>query len=1051
MAYRHRNAFATFESEECFANPTEALRLIAFYLPQFYPFPENDAWWGKGFTEWHNVVTGSALYEGHDQPRLPADLGYYDLRVEKVFREQIAMAKRHGIYGFCFHHYWFDGKRLMDMPVERLLADDSLDMPFCLSWANENWTRRWDGEDNDILISQRHSPEDDIAFIADVARYMKDPRYIRVDGKPILLVYRVQILPDAKATAQRWRRWCQENGIGEIHLVMAHPFVFTDNPDFWGYDAAVEFPPHMPGLDSIRACKQNIPEFSGHLYDYSAMADSFMKKTSLDFTLYKCVTLGWDNTARRRASATILTDFTPDAYADWLNRAIQHTKNTLMPSKRLLFINAWNEWAEGAYLEPDMRWGYACLNRTSQCLNASTDSIMHPLKILVVSHDTNVGGAQVLLLSLLARIRQHISLEIHVAALTGGNIRDRFEAQGPLLILDENLPSGASRFEGDMALRAFCGGYPDVVLANTAVSGKLYDIASLQGIPIVTYVHEQEQSLLHFAGEKAWQAVANRSCAILTASPAIFHNLLRRNISLETLCPLNAFIEPCIDEEIFLNVGPGANSTNRSVYRKQMGLAETGILVFGCGTLDWRKGPDLFFETAIELRRQGFTQFHFYWIGIASSAGSDELLEGFLASEFADCVHFLGLQPNPTDYLIAGDIFFLSSREDPFPLAALEGAQCGLPLLCFAGSGGIASLVDPQEIGAAVEGFAPSAAASMCIQWMDKTTRLALGKKGRQIVLSEHTTQNAVPCAIHSLRKAAGHPPSVSVIVPNFNYGRYLRQRIDSILAQTHQDMEIIILDDGSTDDSLSIIECYAHIPFVRVVRNTVNSGSVFAQWKKGLELARSGIIWIAEADDTCTPNFLETLLPAFRDPSIALATCASKVIDAHDIDMGFDYRDLPYMTQLSSDRWYSDYICTGQEEVFHGMGSRNTIFNASSVLFRKPALAILDDSLSYTMSGDWLFYLNILKKSSLAYFAKAMNMHRRHDASVAAKVDASFDDLLQEFWRVHSWVIKEYDPPKRLREQMVDFMRTIILPLFPNKTENDLMVFYDLTAIISK
>lgn len=1048
MNPRHRDAHTTYEPETTFAEPSESLRLIAFYLPQFHPFPENDAWWGRGFTEWHNVVMGKALYPGHDQPRLPADLGYYDLRVEEVFRLQAALAKRHGVYGFCFYHYWFNGKRLMDMPVERLLAEPSLDIPFCLCWANENWTRRWDGEDDDILICQRHSPEDDIAFIADVARYMRDPRYIRVGGKPILLVYRVQILPDAKGTAQRWRQWCREHGIGEIHLVMAHSFVLTDDPAIWGYDAAVEFPPHMPGLDAIGAHKQTVPEFSGHLYSYPGMADSFMSKPRPDFTLYKCVPLGWDNTARRRTGATILTDFTPDAYADWLGRAVRYTESALPPDRRMVFINAWNEWGEGAYLEPDLRWGYACLNRTAACMSAAAG---HPLKILVVSHDTNVAGAQVLLLALLEWMRRQPTLEVHAAALTGGNIRERFEAQGPLLVLDEALAPGASRRSGDRVIYDFCAGPPDVVLANTVVTGRLHALAKMEGVPVVTFVHELEQSILRFAGEEVWRLARDRSCALLAASPAVFANLERRGVPAERMCVTHDYIRAEVPDELFLRVGPVGTPASRAAYRKRLGLPEEGILVFGCGSLDWRKGPDLFFETAVELRRRGCDRFHFYWIGAPSEAGSDAMLDPYRQGKHSDAVTFLGLRENPREFILAGDIFFLSSREDPFPLAALEGAECGLPVLCFADTGGMPELIEKQGMGRVVPAFSITAAADACQDWLDEKVRVGIGEKGRKQVLAEHTVHRAGPCILHAVREAADMPPAVSVIVPNYNYARYLRQRLDSILAQSAQDMELIILDDASTDESLSVIAEYTHIPFVRVVRNERNSGSVFRQWRKGLELARAGIVWIAEADDACDPDFLERLLPTFSDPSIVMAACASRVIDENGVDHGFEYRDLPYMTMLSSDRWYADYTASGREEVPHGMGSRNTIFNASSVLFRKPDPRLLDDSLKCSMCGDWLFYLNLLKTGGIAYVSKAMNAHRRHDRSVAAKVDTDFEQLLSEFWQVHSWVVEHYDPPQAMYAQMEMFMRTVILPMFPEKTISDMRPYYDFAELQRK
>jgi lipopolysaccharide biosynthesis protein len=344
-------------------------RVIAFYLPQFHAIPENDEWWGKGFTEWTNVKPAKAQFVGHYQPHLPGELGYYSLLDKSVQRRQIELAKLYGLEGFCFYFYWFNGKRLLEKPVEAWLGDASLDLPFCLCWANENWSRRWDGLEKEVLIGQDHSPEDDLAFIGEVARYMTDPRYIRIDGKPLLLIYRPSLLPDPEETAARWRQWCRENGVGEIFLAYTQSFEI-DDPGRYGFDAAIEFPPNNSAppnvTDLVRPLQKN---FSSTVYDWSELAGRSSNYVKPNYRLFRSVCPGWDNTARRKTGGTVLINNTPNLYRRWIENAVAETVERVEePSERLVFVNAWNEWAEGAHLEPDAANGYAYLQATRDAL-----------------------------------------------------------------------------------------------------------------------------------------------------------------------------------------------------------------------------------------------------------------------------------------------------------------------------------------------------------------------------------------------------------------------------------------------------------------------------------------------------------------------------------------------------------------------------------------------------------------------------------------------------------------------------------------------------------
>lgn len=356
------------------------IKTIAFYLPQFHESEENNQWWGQGFTEWTNTSASKPRFEGHYQPRVPhADVGYYDLTDAATWRRQAKDAAKHGIYGFCVYHYWFSGKRLLSKPLDVLLQNPDIDIKFCLCWANENWTRTWDGQEHDILIQQEYSTEDPKKFIADAEKYLLDPRYIKIDGSPVIMVYKPHIIPNIgdvfaawkyewlKRTGQRLIIWCNRTEPSD------YAFKHLDAE----FDAVVEFPPHMvphtPHVPKYKIEQKFMGlSDSGNYYDYRRVVDDILSgndyssKPALPF--YRGVTLGWDNSARRSNGQSIWYGFSLDYYHKWLTHTVNYTRENFQPDRRFIFINAWNEWAEGTYLEPDAATGYANLNTTTKAI-----------------------------------------------------------------------------------------------------------------------------------------------------------------------------------------------------------------------------------------------------------------------------------------------------------------------------------------------------------------------------------------------------------------------------------------------------------------------------------------------------------------------------------------------------------------------------------------------------------------------------------------------------------------------------------------------------------
>lgn len=347
----------------------EGPHVLAFYLPQFHQVPENDAWHGRGFTEWTVVARSKPLFPGHQQPQLPGELGFYDLRVPETRYLQARLAREHGITGFLYYHYWFSGKRMLGRPLDEVLASGEPDFPFALCWANESWFRRWQSSVDEMLVEQEFSEEDDLEHIRWLITCFKDPRYIRIQGRPLLAVYRAQLLPEPKRTVELWRRECEASGVEAPWLVMFETGDGAGDPVQFGFDAGAEFVPHLlPQL--VEASQVTDLDGSHRLFDYDEVAAAYLNRPAVDWQRYPCVATGWDNSPRRQAGeALILKNTTPDSYGRWLTQAVSRQAESA-GRQGIVFVNAWNEWAEGAHLEPDTYWKRAYLETTREVMRS---------------------------------------------------------------------------------------------------------------------------------------------------------------------------------------------------------------------------------------------------------------------------------------------------------------------------------------------------------------------------------------------------------------------------------------------------------------------------------------------------------------------------------------------------------------------------------------------------------------------------------------------------------------------------------------------------------
>lgn len=380
------------------------IKPIAIYFPQLHAIKENDEWWGEGFTDWDNVKTAKPLYDGHYQPRIPLNHNYYDQSDVDVIRSQVELAKKYGIYGFCHYHYWFDGKQLLETPTNLMLDNPDIDMPFCLSWANETWSRRWDGSENQILIKQTHPPlkENWDQHFDYLIKAWTDDRAIKVDGKPLFAIYRPYLINEIDQMLDYWREKAHQHGLDGLYIVAQKfgPFVGTAKKSLKSFDAAFQFMPsdslhssksaHSPVLrlmyevyislpESVKNIMRNVRAITEEnkvnnahtIYDYDDVWMNAIKaKSELNLVTFPGAYVDWDNTARYKNRARIHEGASPERFQYWMEQLVKSMPDRNLP-ENFIFINAWNEWAEGAYLEPDEKYGYANLEALVNALKVA--------------------------------------------------------------------------------------------------------------------------------------------------------------------------------------------------------------------------------------------------------------------------------------------------------------------------------------------------------------------------------------------------------------------------------------------------------------------------------------------------------------------------------------------------------------------------------------------------------------------------------------------------------------------------------------------------------
>lgn len=941
--------------------------LLAFYLPQFHPIPENDKWWGEGFTEWRNVVRGRPRFPGHYQPKLPGPLGYYDLRVPETLRKQAELARNYGVSGFVFHLYWFAGKRLLERPLDLFASDPEIALPFCVCWANENWSRRWDGREQYVLIAQQHSPEDDIRFISEVAKYLRNPRYWRIEGKPLLIVYWAAGLPDPHATADRWREWCRENGIGEIHLAAVES-LSVSVPSSIGFDSTIEFPPNLMGPPPARGLAPFDPNFGGAIYDYARFSESASQPRDSKSLRFRGVCPSWDNEARKPNRGTVLAGANPRTYQRWLQALVSREIAERPRDRRLIFVNAWNEWAEGACLEPDLRYGYAYLEATRAALFPGESGASG--RVAVVIHDAHRHGAQLNGMAMAAALDQ-LGHRPVIVLLGEGALKEQMSRTAEL----DDWSVVPSDQLGDSAKALRVRGV-DTALVNTVVSARVLEALESAGIKCVVMVHEMPGIIRQMGLKREMTAIERSRCPVVFAHAFVRERFPLPPGSLSGRSFLRA-------QGIYLKSRfVGRRDAARDLLRARFGIPHGAPLIINVGYGDTRKAPDLFGEVAACVSRD-MPSAWFAWVGALEPDLQKRMMERVSDAGIAGRMVLPGFTEDVDAFIAGSDVLALTSREDPYPSVALEALQHDVPVVAFEGTGGIAAIVKEE--------LASTAPQWDCAAFARQIVDLTVNRPGAAVVsiAARVQAEGSMGDYVGGLLRIARRPRGgVSVIVPNYNYARYLPARLDSIVAQGHLVGEIVFLDDCSSDDSVKVVAdwCARSGTAVRSIVNRANSGNVTSQWFRGVREAVNDFVWIAEADDLAGPGMLDRLMQCMREPDVMLAYCESRAIDEAGNETMPNYRQ--WLSDLDADRWSRSWVADGREEVARYLSVKNTIPNASAVLFRREALLdalvrVLPVARKTRSCGDWLTYCEVLMHGKIAFVSEALNLHRRHDCSV--------------------------------------------------------------------